>query len=560
MAIPVANAIPRNADPRIDGLLQGSAWTFGTGPRTLTYSFNLNFDIDELGNLIPAEGGSWADYPALAGAVEKALASWAAVANITFAPISSGSYIVQSTADLAFGLTGSDLVNSIGASALAFFPDPRFADDTLSSAGYTRSDYRQPEGDVLLDNYYQSFFDLADGREGLWTIVHEIGHALGLKHPFDDGGNLRPTFAEGGIGQYDHQRYTVMSYTDSGSIFGGFAATPMPLDILAIQQIYGANLAYHTGDDVYPVSVDGALRTLWDAGGTDTLDTSASVYSAVTLDLRPGAIMQLADNTVLAIAYNTVIENATAGWGNDTLIGNDADNRLQGGSGADTLAGGAGNDTYIVDDRGDVIDEAAPGSGGTDHVIAGLRWTLGTGLEHLTLATGALSGTGNSLPNRIVGNGANNRLDGGGGDDTLAGEGGNDTYLLDSPGDTVQEDVDAGLDTVYTSLDHVLPASVEHLWLTGAGYLQGTGNALANRIVGSAGDNLLDGLAGTQEDVPGVADLEAELVAAQVGAELGVQLVCRPPALDDRAFEFLDLRIDRAGLPLRLGERLGGRD
>jgi Ca2+-binding RTX toxin-like protein len=500
MALPVANAIPRNADPRIDGLLQGSAWTFGTGPRTLTYSFNLNFEIDELGNLIPADGGTWNDYPALASAVAKALASWAAVANISFAPISSGSYIVQSTADLAFGLTGSDLVNSLGASALGFFPDPGFSDDTLSSAGYTRIQYPRPEGDVLLDNFYQSFFDLSDGREGLWTIIHEIGHALGLKHPFDDGGNNRPTFATGGIAQFDDQRYTVMSYTPLEAAFtGGYAASPMPLDILAIQQIYGANLAYRTGDDTYMASLDGALRTLWDAGGIDTIDVSAIVPGplALVLDLRPGAVMELSDSTVLAIAYNTIIENAIGGLATDRLIGNDAANRLDGGPGADSLAGGGGDDTYVVDDSGDIVDETAPGSGGTDHVIASLRWTLGVGLENLTLALGASTGIGNSLVNRIIGNSANNRLDGGTGDDTLVGEAGNDTYLRDSAGDTITEADNAGLDTVYTSLDYVLPAGVEHLRLTGTGHLQGTGNVLANRIVGTPGNNRLEGLAGS---------------------------------------------------------------
>ena len=77
-------------------------------------------------------------------------------------------------------------------------------------------------------------------------MLHEIGHALGLKHPIDDGNNGRPTFLSLGIGNLDSQLNTVMSYTDgAGSPLGtnmlGNPSTPKPLDILAIQQIYGAN-------------------------------------------------------------------------------------------------------------------------------------------------------------------------------------------------------------------------------------------------------------------------------------------------------------------------------
>ncbi|MBL8339065.1 MAG: PD40 domain-containing protein, partial [Rhodoferax sp.] len=526
MATPLAISVPLTGDPRKDGLLQGSTWTFGGGPHALSYSFNLNFDYDAQGQLIPAAGGTWAEYAALADAVRKALGRWAAVANIQFNEVSSGSYIVQSTADLAFALTGNDLVRTIGASALGFFPDPAFATDTLASSGYTRTEYPRPEGDVLLDNFYEGFFDLSDGREGLWTILHEIGHALGLKHPFDDGGNNRPTFAEGGVAHDDAQRSTVMSYTPlEGAFTGGYAATPMPLDILAIQQIYGANMAYRTGDDVYGATLDGAQRTLWDAGGIDTIDASAIVSgpAMLVLDLRPGATMALSDSTLLAIAYDTLIENAIGSPGADRLIGNDAANRLDGGPGADSLAGGSGDDTYLVDDWGDVVDESAAGSGGTDQVVASLRWTLGVGLENLTLAPGAVSGIGNGLANRIVGNSANNRLDGGAGNDTLVGEAGNDTYLRDSLGDTIVEGDNAGLDTVLTSLDCVLPTGVEHLQLTGNGHLQGTGNAGANRVIGTPGNNRLDGLAGSDTLYGGAgndtylvdspADIAAEAVA-----------------------------------------------
>ena len=111
----------------------------------------------------------------------------------------------------------------------------------------------------------------------------------------------RPTLSALGAGQYDQERYTVMSYSIVGGAGGGRAATPMPLDILAIQHIYGANMAYRTGDDTYVAALDGVMRTQWDAGGTDTIDASSIAHN-LTLDLRPGTVMDLGNGTVLGLS------------------------------------------------------------------------------------------------------------------------------------------------------------------------------------------------------------------------------------------------------------------
>ncbi len=104
------------------------------------------------------------------------------------------------------------------------------------------------------------------------------------------------------------------------------------------------------------------------------------------------------------------------------------------------MIGGTGNDTYVVDNAGDVVTEAA--SGGTDTVETGLAYTLGAEVENLTLTgTGAINGTGNTLNNVVTGNSAvntltggagNDTLNGGAGVDTLIGGAGNDTYLVDT--------------------------------------------------------------------------------------------------------------------------------
>ncbi|SFK78258.1 M10 family metallopeptidase C-terminal domain-containing protein, partial [Falsiroseomonas stagni] len=66
-------------------------------------------------------------------------------------------------------------------------------------------------------------------------------------------------------------------------------------------------------------------------------------------------------------------------------------------------------------------------------------------------------------------------------------------YVVDAIGDVVEEAADGGIDRVTASIDYMLGADVEQLRLTGAGDLDGTGNALANTLTGNAGANVLDG-------------------------------------------------------------------
>jgi Ca2+-binding RTX toxin-like protein len=199
---------------------------------------------------------------------------------------------------------------------------------------------------------------------------------------------------------------------------------------------------------------------------------------------------------------------AVDGTGNgldNRIVGNSGPNRLDGRRGSDTLEGGDGDDTYTVDTPSDRVIEQA--EGGSDTVRAGLSWTLEEQVEALVLTgAGPLSGTGNTLSNRLTGNDDDNTLDGVAGRDTLAGRGGNDTYLVDAPGERVLEAAGGGLDTVFASLSFALPAEVEDLILTGAGPTAGTGNGLPNRITGNSGHNTLDGSRGVDTLLGGEGD------------------------------------------------------
>jgi Ca2+-binding RTX toxin-like protein len=190
---------------------------------------------------------------------------------------------------------------------------------------------------------------------------------------------------------------------------------------------------------------------------------------------------------------------------NNTIVGNDGNNILDGGVGGDTLIGLAGNDTYFVDDSQDLVIDSA----GFDVINASVDFNLttrGENVEVLILQGSAISGTGNALDNSIQGNAANNVLGGGAGNDVLNGGAGadelrggtgNDTYFNVDAGDTVIENAGEGFDRVFAITSFTLSAAVEDLVLVaGAGNINGTGNALANSIVGNEGNNTLDGGAG----------------------------------------------------------------
>jgi Ca2+-binding RTX toxin-like protein len=405
MALPLTDSVALVLDPGngtltdefISGLVQGCAWTFGGGPRVLTYSLNINEDYETYppGPPEPGPGGSWDDYPGIAEAVANALATWANVADITFRQIvvPADQYYFESSADLAITLSGDDLDRVYGGrvAGAAFFPDADYVEEAVYSDEIDRTTWPAPEGDVFLDNFEEHFAYLDPGGAGYTVILHELAHALGLKHPHDDGGNNgRPTFGDLGIGAMDRMRWTIMSYDIVAPAPGeqGFAETPMPLDILAIQHIYGANLTYETGDNTYALA-NASYRTIWDAGGTDALTAASwSQPGGVVIDLRQGEFSgRVVGAKRMAIAYDVTIENAVGSSGADQLWGNGADNELRGRAGDDALYGRQGDDTL----RGGAGADRLHGQGGDDILFfrpVDTRLAGGGGFDTLKLTGG----------------------------------------------------------------------------------------------------------------------------------------------------------------------------
>lgn len=344
-------------DPGIDSLTYGIKWDGGLGTGTvLTYSFGTadSVYLPDYPYGAPYEGfGELSD--AQKDAVRLALEYWSDVANITFTEVTDSDTVAG---DLRFAF--SDDANP---TAYAYLP-------TTHPAG----------GDIWIYDapYYQ---DLSVGTYGYFTILHEIGHALGLTHTHSTTG-----IATAAPSSIDWVGYSVMSYKSFEGAEDGYRqdyypTTPMINDIAAIQYIYGTNTTYNSGDTVYSWDVDQNIyETIWDAGGNDTIDWSNQTSDAV-INLNSGEWSELGpayiiDYTVspnvyesrtLMIAYDAVIENAIGGSGNDQLIGNDVSNILTGGGGADILWGGGGSDIFVYEslaDAGDIILDFETGIGG----------------------------------------------------------------------------------------------------------------------------------------------------------------------------------------------------
>ncbi|MDG1286771.1 MAG: M10 family metallopeptidase C-terminal domain-containing protein [Rickettsiales bacterium] len=196
------------------------------------------------------------------------------------------------------------------------------------------------EGNISLD----TLLNPAEwGSFSGYAMIHEAFHALGMPHTFA-GGNPMAAKAGGLSGQYLTSEYSVLGYSDGANIGKNDVTGPMLLDVWMLQQKYGQNLDYESGDTLWNLGDVKLGQAIWDGAGNDTIAVDSSVTSNSTINLNEGDFLNEIGLAKFHVAFDAEIENAIGGQGNDSITGNDLDNSLQGMNGADVLTSGAGND------------------------------------------------------------------------------------------------------------------------------------------------------------------------------------------------------------------------
>lgn len=441
--VPSTKEVPVAAN--VKTLIEGYSWTGTTGQaKAVTYSFSQ------------ANGPS--DYYGLTGKAtmnatqqsqaEAALQAWANVANVTFTEVSGTADINMRVANMPSGIAGWMAPSVYSATQLA-------------------------HADIVMDHDYAN---MQMGTYAFMAIMHEIGHALGLKHPgnYNGSGKGSGPFLAKNLDSHD---YSIMSYYDGKytNSWNHNPTTPMLLDIAAMQFIYGKNTSYNAGDTTYNFTGGNFVLTIWDGAGNDTINASGTSSNNI-IDLREGLNnVNTIGSTHMWIAFGANIENATGGSGKDTIYGNAFNNVLNGGGGNDTIIGDKGNDTIIGGSGANLLNG---GDGNDTFMVTGADTVLGLNGNDVIDASGSSSTT---------------RLDGGAGTDNITGGLGND-YILGGLGrDTVDagdgnNTVDGGNDN-----DDITTGAGNDSVLGGAGndtVSAGDGN---NTVYGGAGNDVVSG-------------------------------------------------------------------
>jgi serralysin len=470
--MPSVSSFGTTGNAYVDGVMSGTKWavdsfTFSF-PASASY-YGLDYGFGEPNNAFEALNSTQQ------AAARAALANIAAVANVTFREITE---------------TWSE------------HADIRFAESDKPETAWAYYPTTAAEGGDSWFNHTQGYFDNpVRGNYANVAFLHELGHAMGLKHPHEVDGSFNAMPPD-----RDSMEYTVMSYRSYiGQLTSGgytnqtwsYAQTLMMYDIAALQSMYGANYNTNSGNSTYSWSttsgemfIDGLgqgapggnkiLLTVWDGGGTDTYDFS-NYGSSLTIDLRPGqwsttstaqlahlhynGLKVAAGNIANALLYNSdlrsLIENAIGGSADDLLTGNIADNILDGGAGTDTVIFSGTRAQYSITQLADgsvsTVDLRSGSPDGTDivwnfeqfqftddvYTLAEVLVDPGTPTEHTTTGL-TLTGTsgndtlnGDALDDDLYGLAGADTLTGNGGADYLDGGAGNDTLNGNDGDDTL---------------------------------------------------------------------------------------------------------------------------
>lgn len=371
-----------SGDNRIDALLTGDKW----GNRTITYSFYAGGSYY----------GSEQDLATVSDALKNNVRQ---ILNDVIAPLVNRNFVEVEDSPTYYGQIRF-LLSSSPEYAYTYPPNG-------SAVG----------GDIFLSNQHDNNastngFQGGPGTSGYASIIHEILHALGTKHPnpyFVDDNPPYLTYSE------DNGDNTLMTYNFHS---GSFLVTPMPFDVMALQFLYGKT-SYNSGDSIYDFTKidlysDGlktvgnpnlnSKSTIWDSGGKDTLNFGNLLFDdgGYRLDMNPGGWLSkqvdfdsvgyditLNSNLVnfssgttyratmsgTRLAYEVTIENLINSSSNDYIIANSVANIFSG-YGRTIVTG---NDTIENTNNFDILDLSNFNSGDVNQTQYGNDLLIGLG-------------------------------------------------------------------------------------------------------------------------------------------------------------------------------------
>jgi hypothetical protein len=439
-------------------LLSGESWWGYQAPAKqvfITFSFETSPQpyLADYGYSAEYAGSFQAFTSAEQTLARQALGQWDGASGVRFLEAPTGQADMR-FAKYNFALDSDPGMNAFG--AFAFYPSAEIGPDVGWEDAIA--------GDVFVNANYPMTLGL---------LLHEIGHALGLKHPFDPDPMLHPNF--------DNSFHTVMSYT------GPDPFTLGALDRQAVASLYGA--AGSDGAHVAHWSWDAANFVLTQVGGPQA-DTIRGVSTA---------------DVVFGEAGNDILFGS---FGNDHLEGGSGDDALFGAPGSDFLRGGPGDDlihglTGFAEDPDDGID-AVDYSAALQPVTVDLAGIGNSGFQaqgadigndRLVAVENVIGGAGSDL---LTGDGAGNALTGGPGDDIVDGRAGADQGVFSGPRAQYDLRTVRHGDTLETFVVHQGPGNdgsdtlrnVETLVFSG--YHTGLAGAQLNRLSNIDGDRFDD--------------------------------------------------------------------